>query len=185
MNEWNQKRKMIRRYDLTAKIYNARYAEEQELKYAKALAQLSITRSLDVLDVGCGTGLLFKHVAAKAKTTVGVDASRRLLAQAKESAGDFPNVHLIRADADHLPFKDGCFGLVFAFTVLQNMPKPLETVNEVKRVAKPDASLVVTGLKKAFSLDAFKNLLQRACLRLVSLEDVDALKCYVAVAVQE
>jgi ubiquinone/menaquinone biosynthesis C-methylase UbiE len=75
--------------------------------------------------------------------------------------------------------------VVFAFTVLQNMPKPLETINEVKRVAKPDASLVVTGLKKAFSLDAFKNLLQRACLRLVSLEDVDALKCYVAVAVQE
>jgi ubiquinone/menaquinone biosynthesis C-methylase UbiE len=114
-----------------------------------------------------------------------VDISRILLSQAKESAGLFLNVHLVRADADNMPFKDGCFGLVFAFTVLQNMPKPLETLNEFKRVAKPDAPLVVTGLKKAFSLEAFRELLQNTGLQVVSLEDADVLKCYIAVAVQE
>ena len=184
LKTWDQKRKLIRRYDLTAKMYDARYAEEQELKYAKALARLNIARSSDALDVGCGTGLLFKHVAAEAKTVVGVDISGKLLLRAKESARDFRNVHLVQADADHMPFKDNHFSVVFAFTVLQNMPKPLETLNEIKRVAKLEASIVVTGLKKAFSLEAFRKLLQSAGLQLVSLEDADALKCYVATTVR-
>jgi len=184
LNTWDQKRKLIRRYDLTAKMYDVRYAEEQELKYTKALPRLNIARSSVVLDAGCGTGLLFKHVAAEAKTVVGVDISGKLLLRAKESARDFRNVHLIRADADHMPFTDNHFGVIFAFTVLQNMPKPLETLNEIKRIAKFEASIVVTGLKKAFSLEDFRKLLQSAGLRLVSLEDADALKCYVAVTVQ-
>ena len=175
---------MIRRYDLTAKMYDVRYGEEQELKYTKALPRLNIARSSVVLDAGCGTGLLFKHVAAEAKTVVGVDISGKLLLRAKESARDFRNIHLIRADADHMPFKDNHFSVVFAFTVLQNMPKPLETLKEIKRVAKLEASIVVTGLKKIFSLEAFRKLLESAGLQLVSLKDADALKCYVATAVR-
>jgi ubiquinone/menaquinone biosynthesis C-methylase UbiE len=92
---------------------------------------------------------------------------------------------LVQADADHMPFKKNHFSVVFAFTVLQNMPKPLETLNEIKRVAKPEASIVVTGLKKAFSLEAFRTLLESAGLRLVSLEDADALKCYVAATIRK
>jgi len=42
----------------------------------------------------------------------------------------------------------------------------------------------VTGLKKAFSSEAFGELLRHAGLRVVSFEDGDFLKCYVAVAVQ-
>jgi ubiquinone/menaquinone biosynthesis C-methylase UbiE len=184
LKKWDQKRKMIRRYDLTAKMYDVRYAEEQELKYKTALKRLTAISKGSALDVGCGTGLLFKHVAAEAKTVVGVDISSKLLLQAKKSARDFRNVHLVQADADHMPFTDDHFDVVFAFTVLQNMPKPLETLNEIKRVAKFEASIVVTGLKKTFSLEAFRTLLESAGLRLVSLEDADALKCYVATTVR-
>jgi len=184
VNKWNQKRKTMRRYDLTAEMYEMRYAEEQVVKYKASLKSLNITRNSRVLDVGCGTGLLFSQVAAEAQTVVGMDISGKLLLQAKARAREFRNVHLVQADADHIPFKNNHFNIVFAFTVLQNMPKPSETLSEIKRNAQQDASIVVTGLKKAFSLEAFRALLQNAGLRIVSLEDADALKCYVAVAVQ-
>lgn len=179
MNAWKQKRSVMRRYDLTAHLYDMRYAEEQEAKYRIALENLDATGT--VLDVGCGTGLLFSHVAAEAETVVGVDVSKQLLLQARKRAGKFRSVHLVQADADHLPFKDAYFSVVFAFTVLQNMPKPLETLVEIRRTAKRDASIVVTGLKKVFSLGAFEELLQQAGLRVVSLKDDDILKCYVAI----
>jgi ubiquinone/menaquinone biosynthesis C-methylase UbiE len=172
------------RYDLTAKMYDARYAEEQEIKYAEALARLRIGRSSDVVDVGCGTGLLFSHVAAEARMIVGVDVSRKLLLQARERARAFRNVSVIQADADNLPFKNACFSVVLAFTVLQNMPSPLETLRELQRIATAEASIVVTGLKKAFSLEAFRGLLQHAGLHPVSMSDYAFLKCYVAVAVR-
>jgi len=185
VNTWNQKRKTMQRYDLTAEMYDARYAEEQAAKYKVALERLHIIRnSIRVLDVGCGTGLLFSHVAPEAQTVVGVDVSGKLLRQAKERIRDFRSVHLVQADADHLPFRTAYFSMVFAFTVLQNMPKPLEMMNGIKKIAERDASIVVTGLKKAFSLEAFSALLQNAGLQIVSLADVDTLKCYVAITVR-
>jgi ubiquinone/menaquinone biosynthesis C-methylase UbiE len=184
VNKWNQKRKTMRRYDLTAEMYERRYAEEQAAKYKAALESLNITRNTSVLDVGCGTGLLFSQVAAEAQTVVGVDISCKLLLQAKESARNFRSVHLVQADADHLPFVSNYFNVVFAFTILQNMPNPSETLSEIKRNATRDASVVVSGLKKTFPLEAFRMLLRDAGLRIVSLEDADALKCYVAVTVQ-
>ena len=184
MNKWSQKRTTMQRYDLTAEMYEMRYAEEQAAKYKAALEHLHMNRANRVLDIGCGTGLLFSQIAAEAQTVVGVDISSKLLLQAKERARQFRNVHLVQADADHLPFKNNHFNIVFAFTMLQNMPKPSETLNEIKRNAQQAASIVVTGLKKVFSLDAFQALLQDAGLQVISLEDADALKCYVAVTVQ-
>jgi ubiquinone/menaquinone biosynthesis C-methylase UbiE len=113
---------------------------------------------------------------------VGVDVSRGLLFKANAQAKRYGNVLVVQADADHLPFKNAVFSAVFSFTVLQNMPKPEETLCEFKRVAKADGVLVVTGLKKAFALTAFLDLFGAAGLRLVSFVDDAALKCYVVVA---
>lgn len=183
MNKWNQKRTIMRRYDLTAQMYEMRYAEEQAAKYKAALKHLNINGG-SFVDVGCGTGLLFSEVAAEAQEVVGVDVSGKLLLQAKERSRFFRNVQLVQADADHLPFRNDHFSVVFAFTVLQNMPKPLETLSEIKRIAECGASVVVTGLKKVFSLEAFQALLQDAGLQVVSLDEADALRCHVAVTVR-
>ncbi|MCW4047273.1 MAG: methyltransferase domain-containing protein [Candidatus Bathyarchaeota archaeon] len=182
MNRWDMKRRVMRRYDATARSYDEQYREEQEAKYKKALEHLTITGGSVILDVGCGTGLLFSHVAPKAQTVVGVEISSGLLVRAKKKAERLHNIHLVQADADHLPFKNDVFSVVFAFTVLQNMPKPNVTLGELKRVTKSDGTLVVTGLKKAFSLNDFMDMLEDAGLRVVSFVDDEVLKCYVAVA---
>lgn len=172
----------MQRYDLTAEMYDARYAEEQTSKYKKALENINLTGDSIVLDVGCGTGLFFSHVTVKSHIVVGLDVSCELLLRAKEQAKTLRNVFVVQADADHLPFRNEFFDVVFSFTVLQNMPKPLMTLSELKRVAKLDGSIVVTGLKKVFSLDAFMDILEAAGLQAVSFVDDEFLKCYVAVS---
>lgn len=172
---------MRRRYDQTAHMYDERYAEEQEAKYRAALQGLSVGAGSRVLDIGCGTGLFFSHVADEAEAVVGVDFSHQLLLQARDRTRQWRNVFLVRADADRLPFKDDFFDFVFVFTVLQNMPEPLETLKEAARTAAQGASVVVTGLKKSFASEAFAEMLQRAELVVVSLRDDETLKCYVAV----
>ena len=115
---------------------------------------------------------------------MGVDVSRKLLLQAHERARNWGNAHLVQADGDHLPFKDGVFDFAFAFTVLQNMPAPAETLKEIRRTSRRNALMVVTGLKKAFSLDDFSAILQQGGLRDTSIENDDSSKCYVAFTVQ-
>ena len=182
MNKWSYKRRVMQRYDLTASMYDELYAEEQVVKYHAALKHLKAYGS--VLDAGCGTGHFLSNIAEEVEIAVGVDISIRLLLKAKEQARTFPNFHLVQADADYLPLKNACFGVVFAFTVLQNLPKPLDALKEFKRIVEGDAYIVVTGLKKTFSLEAFRGLLHKAGLQVVYLEDSDALKCHVAVTIQ-
>lgn len=60
-----------------------------------------------VLDAGCGAGHLARELGSRGATVVGVDASREMLAYARERA---PDAAFVRADlARDLPFADGAF----------------------------------------------------------------------------
>jgi ubiquinone/menaquinone biosynthesis C-methylase UbiE len=177
---WSDKRKVMKSYDVTAQMYDERYEDEQKGKYRKALENVNVDGAV-VLDVGCGSGLFFKEAATQADVVVGIDVSCKLLLKAKEQARAFGNVFVLQADADHLPFTDKFFDSIFAFTVLQNMPKPPETLCELKRVAKFGGRVVVTGLKKAFPLHLFMDVLENSGLMLAAFVDDEAVNCYVAV----
>lgn len=170
----------MRRYDITADIYDLRYEQEQIEKYAAAMDSLKKKRFGHVLDVGCGTGLLFDHIE-RAESIVGIDISRKTLLRAKMRAVDRPSIHLIRADADSMPVNTGIFSHAFAVTVIQNSPNPVRTLNEIVRVSKDNALVVITGLKRIFSREAFESLLLKAGLYVKALKDEEGLKCYVAI----
>lgn len=180
MDVWKKKRAIMRRYDVTAEMYDRRYAEEQAAKIEAALNRMKIRPSDCVLDVGCGTGLLFCYVAGKAEQIVGLDISKRSLFIAKDRAKSFHNIFLVLADADNMPLKEDIFDDVFAFTLIQNTPDPARTLNELMQVAKENAMFAITGLKKIFSRKAFHTLLRDAGMRIVALEDENTLKCHVA-----
>ncbi|MEM2093252.1 MAG: class I SAM-dependent methyltransferase [Candidatus Bathyarchaeia archaeon] len=179
-SEWCQKREVIQSYDATAYLYDMRYAEEQKAKIEAALQSTKIFEQNCILDLGCGTGLLFDYIIGEAKILVGLDISKGILTEAKRKYGKFGNVHLVLADADHVPFKDEVFTHIFVITLLQNMPYPEKTIVEAKRVAAENAVVVVTGLKKKFSIELFEALLRKAGLKIIEIKDEFTLKCYVA-----
>jgi len=174
---WEKKRNVMNHYDTVARIYDLQYNQEQKLKIEFSLKNLNLKSESLILDVGCGTGLLFDYVSEK--VIVGVDISKGILKMAKEKISSSENVFLVQADTDYLPFQDGIFDAVFAVTLLQNVPSPIKTLKEINRVAKKDGYIVVTGLKKKFSLKNFEVLLSRIFL-LEKLWDKHELNDYVA-----
>ena len=175
VKRWKEKIRVKNCYDLTSDIYKKRYFKEQEKKYEMGLAQLDFMTDDFVLDLGCANGLLFPLISSKVGMVVGVDVSRELLHNAKKGVSE-SNIHLIQVDADHLPFQTGRFNIVFAFTVLQNMPSPLRTLKQIRLVTKEDGKVIVTALKKIFSIKAFFEILKKSGFNIISLEDVAGLK---------
>jgi ubiquinone/menaquinone biosynthesis C-methylase UbiE len=183
MGGWEKKRDIMRRYDVTSRIYDMRYREEQADKIEAALKNVKIGKDDLVLDLGCGTGILFGYVADAARATVGLDISKKMLQQAKVCAKKSANVHLIWADADNIPIKNSVFNRVFAMTLIQNAPNPHDMLSEIDRVANDDAMIIVTGLKKVFGSGAFEQLLRNAGLKTMAIKD-EELKCHVVVCVK-
>jgi ubiquinone/menaquinone biosynthesis C-methylase UbiE len=180
-SEWKQKKDTMNRYDLTAKTYDMQYAEEQRAKIEAALQDSRIEDNAVILDAGCGMGLLFRHVAKRARLIIGIDTSLNLLRRAKTKAKAYDNITIIRADADYAPFVAKTFTHAFALTLLQNTPHPASTLEEIERTTRPNAAIIVTGLKNLFTLEDFKLLLTKAQLETISLRTNDKLKDYVFV----
>lgn len=183
--QWKQKRSAIRHYNQTAETYDTQYKEEQDAKIAAALENLRINNNAIILDAGCGTGLLFSQISKQAKLMVGIDMSESLLKQAKTKAKTkaetFSNVAIIKADADHTPFPANTFTHTFALTLIQNMPNANETLEEIKRITPQNATIIITGLKKHFTLEKFTQLLTNAELEIISLKTYEKMKDYVAI----
>ncbi len=175
---WKSKRKVMHAYNITADIYDGRYSLEQHRKYIKALENIEVLNA-DVLDVGCGSGLFFDEVTDKASLAIGVDISKKLLTKVTRRVAK--NLHVIQADADHLPFRDGTFDAAFTFTVLQNMPKPVKTLAEIKRVTCKGGKMAVTGLKKAFPQTTFHDLIEASGMQNSVFIDEELLNCYIAI----
>ena len=96
---------------------------------------------LRVLDVGCGTGTFLGLYRDGGAATAGVDASRSMLARARDRLG--PSIPLAAADAGRLPFGDGTFDLVLIMTVLHEMSGAAAAIAEAARVAGTEGRILV------------------------------------------
>lgn len=90
----------------------------QRRKY-EVLASLLPRRFRRALDLGCGVGLLSRHLAARADTVVGMDVAPSAVARARVLHADKPNVRFEAHDLLDLPRSlDGSFDLVAIVDVL-------------------------------------------------------------------
>ncbi|MFJ3670259.1 class I SAM-dependent methyltransferase [Streptomyces sp. NPDC090106] len=94
-----------------------------------------------VLELGCGAGQWSRALAAEGATVIGLDLSEAQLAAAGGAMGA-DRYPLVQGAAEHLPFADGSFDLVFCdFGGLSWAPAHL-AVPQAARVLRPGGRLV-------------------------------------------
>jgi len=87
-----------------------------------------------MLVIGCGDGTEPAHLAeAMGAIVVGVDLE-------VDPRWKRPGVHLLRADARRLPFRDGVFEAVYSYHVLEHVPGPEGAVTEARRTLMPSGA---------------------------------------------
>jgi ubiquinone/menaquinone biosynthesis C-methylase UbiE len=113
----------------------------------------------DVLDVGCGTGATLEAVchAHPRVRAWGVDISDEMLGVARERLGGL--ALLETADAERLPFRDGCMDLVTCVDSLHHYPDPAAALAEMHRVTRQGGGLVIGEWSVAAPARQMMNLL--------------------------
>lgn len=104
----------------------------------KRIGGLGVFRNRIVLDVGCGDGEDANAISRYAKRVVGIDIAAHVYWKRKNK-----NVKLVVGDANNLPFPDKSFNGIFLKDVLHHVSNPEKVMKEIKRVAKPDAVIII------------------------------------------
>jgi len=151
---------VVRTYDRFAPLYDRVFGRvlgpgrEMMAKATSALEPAS------VLEVGVGTGLTLSGYPATSRV-VGIDLSPDMLVRARMRAAAMPerDITLHAMNAERMDFPDGSFDCVTVPYVLSVTPHPDRLVQEIRRVCKPDGSIIVVN---HFSGSRFWWLMERA-----------------------
>ncbi len=141
-------------YDRLSYAYDllTRYEEPTRIK---ALEMADVREWFRILDVGFGTGktvIDFANKVGSEGQVYGIDLSRKMIEKTRRSLGKHLSVrvHLVLADAAHIPFRDAVFDLLFNSYMLDLIDTPLipQILSDFKRLLKPEGRLVLVSLTK-------------------------------------
>lgn len=123
-------------------LFFRHYYEIVHLRRCLSLAPEMGVAPGESLEIGCGYGRLSPIMAEYFEQHTAVDINSWGISQARLF---YPHVAFSEASVTKLPFPDHRFDAVVTWTVLQHIPNHLiETaLNEIKRVAKPKALIVL------------------------------------------
>lgn len=102
--------------------------------------------NMDILDIGCGTGILFEYICKNENRVVGVDISEWCISKAKEHAKEIgANPKLYVGDAFDLKFKQESFDLIILSGVMEHLRGDLiEIVEKIRRLLKKDGKVLIS-----------------------------------------
>jgi ubiquinone/menaquinone biosynthesis C-methylase UbiE len=99
--------------------------------------------AMEVLDVGCGTGIQLACYQQAGCRVTGIDASPAMLELARRRLGQGASLYL--GDAAAMPYPGQAFDLVMAATVLHEMPAKVRAaaLGEMQRVLRPGGRILL------------------------------------------
>jgi len=130
-------------YDEFSATYEDQRGEQDPRGYHELVDELEAefvrryADGLDVLEVGCGTGLVLQRIARFARSAKGVDLSPGMLERARSRGLD-----VLEGSATELPFPDKTFDVACSFKVLAHIPNIERALAEMARVIRPAGTVI-------------------------------------------
>ncbi len=111
--------------------------------------EVALRPHMDVLDYGCGTGLLGLQLLPQVGSLTGADSSPAMLEvlNDKISAQNLPNVRTQLVDFEHGAHATGTYDLVVSSMVAHHVPDTAALVQEWMRLLKPHGQLAFADLE--------------------------------------
>ena len=103
------------------------------------VSKYRIDKGASVLELGCGTGDMWKgreSLISTCSRLILSDFSDGMVATTKETVGNYDNIEYKVLDIQQIPYKDDSFDVVIANMMLYHVPNIKKGLTEVRRVLK-------------------------------------------------
>lgn len=140
MNKENTNKKF---WNNVAKLYTP-IQERRNRKLYHELCEViskSLDKSMQVLELACGTGQLTFPLCKKVASWDATDFSEKMIQEAQVRAHSFPVTFSVQ-DATNLPYEDESFDAVVIANALHIMPSPEKALTEIWHVLKKEGLLI-------------------------------------------
>ncbi len=132
------KNEVIAFFDSCADSWDT-YGERREDAISLILSQSGVRDGAEVLDVGCGTGVLFPDYIRMGASVTGIDISPKMTERAKSK---FPGVNVICGDAQDYSF-EGLFDVIMIHNAFPHFPDPERLIKHLSGFLKKEGRLTV------------------------------------------
>lgn len=108
----------------------------------KVINGIMPAKEAEVLDVGCGVGLIHTHLAPRLKRLEGIDSSEASIKQARKT---HPDINYRSYDGRELPYENGQFDFAITIGVMHHiLPETwCSYLKEVRRVLKSGGTAII------------------------------------------
>lgn len=111
-------------------------------------AAVKPTKTMNLLDLGCGPGIVTAAMAPDVREVVAYDLTPEMLDKAREKCQEtgLKNVRFELGRAEHLPFEEESFEGVVTRLTIHHFLDPRRVMNEVVRVTRRGGKVVVADV---------------------------------------
>lgn len=101
---------------------------------------------LDILDIGCGAGMLMKDMLERGHRVMGMDISLEMVKQTQKNTAHFPadQKKIFQGDMENKSFQGGTFDCITCVGVLEYQEDDRKSLTEICRVLKTGGLLLLT-----------------------------------------
>jgi len=126
----------------------------------------------EVLDVACGTGVLFPDYLARGASVTGIDIAPEMVKIAREK---FPDLSILCGDVETADF-DRLFDAVMVYNAFPHFPDPAHLIEVLAGLVKPGGRLSVAhGMSRAALADHHAGRAAQVSIDLLAEDELAAL----------
>ncbi len=170
-----QKNDIIAFFDSRAESWDSEMIKSDEV-IADILDNAHACQGIDVLDVACGTGVMFPYYLGRgAKSVTGIDISPKMAAIAREKFADTENVHVICGDVEDTCFEHH-FDLIMVYNAFPHFPQPEKLIAVLASWLKEGGRLSIAHGASREKIDSHhKGPASKVSMGLMSAEKLGAM----------
>jgi len=131
-----------------------------------------IKAGVHVLDVACGTGVLFPDYLSRGATVTGIDISPEMVNVARSK---FPEISVLCGDVEEADF-DSLFDCIMIYNAFPHFPEPARLIQRLAKLLKPGGILSIAhGMSRASLLDHHAGRASKVSIDLLEAGDLASL----------